>query len=176
MEKYIFLIVLLLAFSSDMKERKITNRLVLITIFTGSIYTVIEKGIFQLIPVCTKSIIVFGIFLIPYAMGIIGAGDIKLYMASCFWLDYEQVLMFIVYSVIVGMILSSIYLAKNQKFIKTLKKTKQSIICLINGTYFNKEQEDIKKEDRKHYYPFTIAMMISYVMILLQDVVGRMSM
>jgi prepilin peptidase CpaA len=76
------IVIILLVFAAfvDVKTRKIPNLITIPLIFFGVVSSLIQSSFWGLAFSFAGIILAFLIFLIPYAMGTLGAGDVKLMM------------------------------------------------------------------------------------------------
>ncbi|MBB6453320.1 prepilin peptidase CpaA [Salirhabdus euzebyi] len=78
---YIILIILVLCVATDIKYRKILNIVTIPALVLGLTFHVVIGGLDGLFFSLKGLLVGFGVFFIPFAMGGIGAGDVKLMTA-----------------------------------------------------------------------------------------------
>jgi prepilin peptidase CpaA len=102
-----FLGALLLASVSDLRSRRIPNRLVMVLGLLGTVYSVLAVG-FPLgaTRVLLSCVIGFALWIPFYAFRMLGAGDVKLFAAASCWLAPSQVFSAALLSAFAGGLLS----------------------------------------------------------------------
>lgn len=126
-QNVIYLVLILgltISIYTDIRVRKIYNVISLSMIILGIILTVIVKGnlIYGLIFSFFGVLLGLIILLIPYLMGGIGAGDVKLLMGVGALMGYEFTLNAAIYMAIIGGILAILNLMKRKKLISTINQ------------------------------------------------------
>jgi prepilin peptidase CpaA len=88
----VFMLVLAVASISDVRSRRIPNRLVALLVVLGVVYSAVvlppASGITRAV---VSLAIGFGMWIPFYALGMLGAGDVKLFAAASAWLAPSQV-------------------------------------------------------------------------------------
>lgn len=117
---YCLLLITLLALFYDIKSYTIKNNLIVVGIISGiciNFYQVGFKGIYSyIIALLLPTIIFIPLFLLKA----LGAGDIKLFSVIGCYLGIFAVIKVIIYSFLIGGIISVIYLIKSKSFSKRL--------------------------------------------------------
>lgn len=99
----------------DCKERRIPNPLVFTGMIVGLIIGLISGGIKGFGMSCLGMVVGVGILFIPFALGWIGAGDVKLLGAIGAILEARGAAVSMLYGAVVGGLISLIILAKHQR-------------------------------------------------------------
>jgi prepilin peptidase CpaA len=86
----------------DIRTRKIPNNLTFSLVLTGLIYNVIYSGWSGLYEGFLSLIITLGLLIVPYALGMLGAGDVKLMVGIGVLMGYKFSLLNIFIVIIVG--------------------------------------------------------------------------
>lgn len=102
MEILILYIVLTIASIWDIKTFKIPNALVFSSMVLGICLSFFENGFNGMFISLLSIVIIFVIFLPIWIFKIMGAGDIKLYMAISSFLGWKMTLSISYYSIIIG--------------------------------------------------------------------------
>jgi prepilin peptidase CpaA len=102
-----FVGLLLLASISDVRSRRITNRLVLVIATTGIVFSAIALPLpSALARACIASTLGFVLWISFYALGMLGAGDVKFFAAAGCWLAPQQVWTAFVLTALFGAVLA----------------------------------------------------------------------
>lgn len=118
----LLLLVIITCTYTDLTQRKIYNFVLLPVIILAFCYHIYTSGLVGLILSLKGLSLGLGLLFIPYLMGGIGAGDVKL-MATIGALKGTSFIFFTCLAgAIAGGIISAIYLAKNKRLIYTMKK------------------------------------------------------
>ncbi|MEO8561456.1 MAG: prepilin peptidase [bacterium] len=106
-----FIGLLMIAAASDVRARRIPNALVLVLAVLGLAYSAFTLPV--LIGASRAALglgLGFSLWIPFYALGMIGAGDVKLFAAGCCWLAPSQVIVAALLSAFAGGVLSIIAL------------------------------------------------------------------
>ena len=127
----LFLVLFIgLAAGFDLWERRIPNWLVLLAMIGGILLNVC-KGMPQLAGSVCGLVLGVGIFMIPFALGWLGAGDVKLLGAVGAVLGVQQLPRVIFYSAILGGVFSLIVIALRRMRPQALQGTWRDMQLLI---------------------------------------------
>ena len=103
----VYVALLAAAAVSDVKARRIPNRLVIVIAATGLLYTLLQTPTPGAIGrALLAGLIGFALWIPFYALRMLGAGDVKLFAAAGLWLAPTQVLWAAVGAAILGGVLS----------------------------------------------------------------------
>lgn len=120
--KAVLIIAVIIAAFYDIKEKRIPNILTFPTILTGILLNTIFNGFQGL----TYSIIGFftgmALFFIPFALGAMGAGDVKLMGAIGSLMGWRFAVFATLFSAIAGLFVVIVYLIYQRKLFYLLKK------------------------------------------------------
>jgi prepilin peptidase CpaA len=111
-----------LAMYSDFRWRKIVNRLTLPAIVLGLLLNLLGNGWYGLLWSLLGCLAGIGLFLLPYRFGKIGGGDVKLMGALGALLGSYSVLNIVLYTAIVGGLISIVVALLNSSFKMTIQK------------------------------------------------------
>lgn len=153
----------------DLKSFKIKNHLILSGIFLGLIFHLFEKNLNNFFDAILGSILPL-IFLFPlFKLKALGAGDIKLFLVIGLFFGRLFVLQSILYSFLIGGILSIIHLVRKKQFLSRyqylIQYTKTNFLKSSNikiPPYYN-----IKEQGYTGVIHFTVAIFLGVILQLL---------
>lgn len=179
------LLLLLVAASGffDAKERKIPNKITFTGILIGIIFNSITGGWMGLLEGVIGMVAGLAIFFLPFVMGGMGAGDVKLMGAIGALMGWQFSLLTAMYSALVGGVMVLGYLLYTGEFKDTLKKMIMSLINLLfhllNQLGYNEKIERIQQrftkdgqEYKKIYIPYGVAIAGGTVLVLVASAQG----
>ena len=112
---------LIVACVSDMRSRRIPNPVVLLTLFAGIVLAVATKPwLSGLIFAGGGMLTGFAIWIPFYALGMLGAGDVKLFAAAATFLGARQAVEGALYTALYGGALAAIFMFANGGWSSTL--------------------------------------------------------
>ncbi|SEM94119.1 prepilin peptidase CpaA [Mesobacillus persicus] len=130
MGSFILVLVLIISFFTDIKSRKILNIITLPTIIFGIIFNIYTGGVEGFF-ISGKGLLVgLGLLLIPYLLGGMGAGDVKLLTAIGALMGSSFVFYSFIYSALIGGAIALVLICKQKDFWQSMKK------LLFNFTFF----------------------------------------
>lgn len=148
----------------DIKEHRVPNGLVLGGMCLAFVMRFLEMGAEGFGKGIVTMLLPFGLLFPVYVLGMIGAGDIKIFCMFSVLLDWEQVLYMIFYACVLGGIWSLVHMIRN----KSLARRFQYLKDYVTGM-------GITKNIRKYYSPeqgyedtiaFALPIGLSYVLHL----------
>lgn len=173
------LLLLLVALSGffDLKERKIPNKITLTGILIGILFNIITGGWTGLLHSLLGMFAGLAIFFLPFVMGGMGAGDVKLMGAIGALMGWQFLLMTAIYSALVGGIMVLGYLLFKGTLRETMKKMIFSLITILliiaNGLGYNERAYRAQEKFQKHghsyekvYIPYGVAIASGAVLVL----------
>ncbi|MED4204590.1 prepilin peptidase [Neobacillus mesonae] len=128
--KVILLTILSISIITDLKERKILNSVTLPSILFAFIYFLSINGLEGFIFSGKGFLIGLGLLIIPYIMGGMGAGDVKLMAAIGALMGASFVFYSFIYTALIGGVIALALIIKQRGFINSLKSFFYSIIFL----------------------------------------------
>lgn len=162
----------------DLKERKIPNKITFNGILIGLIFNTVNGGWYGLLQGSLGLFAGLAIFFLPFAMGGMGAGDVKLMGAIGALMGWRFSVMTALYSAIVGGIMVLLHLLYTRKLRETLTKMLYALVNIIlqfairlgyNETVY-KAHEKISKNGhdyKKIYIPYGVAIAGGAVLVLI---------
>lgn len=174
------LLLILVAVSGffDLKERKIPNKITFAGILIGILFNLITGGWLGLLHGILGMFAGLAIFFLPFVMGGMGAGDVKLMGAIGALMGWRFSIMTALHSAVVGGVMVLIYLIYTGKLRETLKKMLYALVNLLlqfaarlgyNETVY-KAQEKFSKNGqtyKKIYIPYGVAIAGGAVLVLI---------
>ena len=174
------LLLLLVAASGffDLKERKIPNKITFTGILIGILFNIITGGWMGLLQSLLGMFAGLAIFFLPFVMGGMGAGDVKLMGAIGALMGWKFSFMTALYSAIVGGIMVLIHLLYTGKLRETMKKMLYVLINLLlqvfirlgyNETVYKAHEKYSKngQDYKKIYIPYGVAIAGGTVLVLI---------
>lgn len=115
---WLLIILLVICVITDLKERKIYNAVLFPFLMTAWIFHAITGGWHSLIEALLGTAVGLGILLIPYLLGGMGAGDVKLLAVIGGLKGMSFVLMASIYMALAGGIMAILFLFYRKGFLK----------------------------------------------------------
>lgn len=162
----------------DAKERRIPNKITFLGIILGLFINLFLGGWTGLFNSFLGMLAGIAIFFIPFAMGGMGAGDVKLMGAIGALMGWRFSLETAIYSAVVGGVMVFVYLAYTGKILETLSGMLLALVQVLNRIiqkrgYSEKlmkaEQTFYKNghEYKKIYIPYGVAIAGGAVLVLI---------
>ncbi|MDQ6600275.1 A24 family peptidase [Bacillus salipaludis] len=126
MEDIILVIVLLICLFTDIKSRKILNIVTLPTIVFGLVYNILTTGFEGFLYSGKGFLAGLGLLIIPYLLGGMGAGDVKLMTVIGVLMGSNFVFYSFIYTALIGGAIALILIIK-----------KKGLINIIKSIFFN---------------------------------------
>ena len=174
------LLLLLVSLSAafDAKERRIPNKITFIGIIVGLLFNLFVGGWMGLLNSFLGMLAGIAIFFLPFAMGGMGAGDVKLMGAIGALMGWRFSLETAIYSALVGGVMVLVYLVYTRKMLDTLSGMLLALVQILNRIIQKKgyseklmraEQTFCKngKEYKKIYIPYGVAIAGGSVLVLI---------
>ena len=136
-------LVLVISVITDFQDRKILNIVTLPAILGGCMYHFYTAGLEGFYFSGQGFLVGLGLLIIPFLMGGIGAGDVKLLAAVGAWKGTFFIFYTGIYAGILGGLIALFILLKRRQLIYTLKRMLFAVIFLISakGYLLNKDDE-----------------------------------
>lgn len=159
----VLLIILAIAVAQDICSMKIKNELIFIGLFLGMIFRLGREGVSSLVPGMWNILFPVLIFYLIFRIGVIGAGDIKLFSVIGSFLSFQDLVRSMVSAFLLGAVISLVVLLRNRNFITSMIRAREFITRLSLGESVNYAQMDVERENYMH---FSIAIAIGVVLVL----------
>ncbi|MBS4196147.1 A24 family peptidase [Lederbergia citri] len=164
MSNIALILILTISIITDLRSRKILNIVTLPAILVALIYHTFTSG-FQGLSFSGLGFLVgLGLLLIPFLMGGVGAGDVKLLAAIGAWKGTMFVLYTGLFAGVIGGLISIFILLKNKKLGFTLKSMLFSVLFL-KGT---KGSLQFTSDTKSVSIPYAIPIAIGSFLTLLK--------
>lgn len=120
----------------DVRSRRIPNALTVTTAGVGFLLFALGGGLHGLILSAQGLLVGFALFILPFAMGGLGGGDVKLAMAIGALTGPETALYVILYGALAGGVIASVILIAHGRFVRTCRGLVQGVWTLATtGTW-----------------------------------------
>ncbi len=151
------MIVLLVCLFTDIKSRKILNIVTLPTILFGLVFNMYSMGMEGVVYSGEGLLVGIALLIIPYLLGGMGAGDVKLLGAIGALMGSSFVFYSFIYTAILGGIIALLLIIKARGFINIMKS------FLVNIVYFRSNLGSIiisKDKKSSISFPYGIAIVL----------------
>ena len=118
---------------SDVRERRISNKLNFSAVFVGLSLHFVFGGLDGFVFGLKGLSVGLGILLFPFVAGMMGGGDVKFAAAAGAFLGWRLLLVGLVVGVLLGGVAGAISLARQQKFKSAFRGLTADILCLAGG-------------------------------------------
>jgi prepilin peptidase CpaA len=178
----ILIILLFIAAFFDVKEKRIPNWLTFPIILIGLILNIIMNGLNGCLFSFYGFLIGLAVFFIPFALGLMGAGDVKLMAAIGSLMGWKFTVLSSLFSAVAGIIVVFGYLIYKKELFSYFRKyfvaIAKAILKYINfsdknivGTKlkkfaYSKEIEIGIKKNEKLYVPYGLAIALGTLFVL----------
>lgn len=161
----------------DLKERKIPNKITFPAMIWGIVFLTVISGLKGLQTGIVGCLFGFAVFFIPFAMGFMGGGDVKMMAAIGSMLGWHQSALVVVYTAITGGIIV-IVMAIYKKQLKRIVLATVGLILnpILKKIYIMTSNNKIlslqnklsthKFERKKEYIPYGLALAIGTLLTI----------
>jgi prepilin peptidase CpaA len=177
---FILIILLLTAAFFDAKEKRIPNILTFPVILVGLILNIIMNSLNGIMFSLYGLFIGLAVFFIPFALGLMGAGDVKLMAAVGALMGWKFTVVSSVFSAAAGLILVFVYLIYKKRLFSYFRKYIVVIVrAALKYIYFSDENiignklkkfaysnETKSNENEKLYVPYGLAIALGTLFVL----------
>lgn len=174
----LLLVLILTSGFCDLKDRKIPNKITFTGILIGIFFNMFTGGWVGLLQGGLGLFAGLAIFFLPFVMGGMGAGDVKLMGAIGALMGWKFSVITALYSTIVGGMMVLIYLLYTGKLRETLKKMLYALINFLlqfairlgyNEAVYKAHEKFSKNghEYKKIYIPYGVAIAGGAVLVLI---------
>lgn len=177
--------LLILAVKGDIKTRKIPNRLTVPFALIGLGFNAISNFPQGILTGAFGFVLGFFVFLLPYLMKGMGAGDVKLMAALGAITDWRTVLFIALFTALSGGIITIIIKARGGGVIRTFKRTGQLLafyffsllhrMTTLPTMEYRKEKYRLEMTDENSdYIPYALAIAAGSVITLILSRIGAL--
>jgi len=158
--------ILIICMVTDILHRKIFNKVIFPSLIVALIFNLIGFG-FQGIQIYAFGFLAgFGIFLIPFILNWIGAGDLKLVALIGAFKGFEFAIYASLIIAVIGAICSLLYVIKNKEFKTTMVK----IGYFLSGFFIHKKNlTSYSQEKASSTIPYGVAICIGGVLTIIAE-------
>ncbi|MGG3468011.1 prepilin peptidase [Neobacillus pocheonensis] len=121
MEKIVLLAALIICLITDLKSRKILNIITLPTIAFGLIFNILTSGLDGFLISGKGFLVGLAILIIPYLLGGMGAGDVKLMAAIGALMGTSFVFYSFIYTALIGGVIALLLIIKTNGLRNSIK-------------------------------------------------------
>lgn len=129
----ILVMVLIICFVTDLKQQRIYNKVIFPALITALLFHLAASGLDGLKLSLTGMLAGMGLLIIPYLLGGIGAGDVKLLALIGAIKGSSFVLNTALYMAVIGGIIALVIIVSNGALMKVLKQLWLWIYSLVCG-------------------------------------------
>jgi prepilin peptidase CpaA len=169
MKESLLLLILLIALFFDLSTHKIPNKLILWGGFIGSIFFFYEQGIAKIGILFMGMLLPIVILVLPYTIGALGAGDVKLFSIMSAFIGIVPTFTCIFYSFCVGAVISLFILLYKKSLLNRLKYFLTYFITVVHTgkliPYY-----DVTKDGYQYTMHFSIAILLGTGFYLLEQI------
>jgi len=175
---YILLILLVLSLYFDLTQKKIPNFLTFPVVLWGLLSHTIANGLDGILFSASGLLLGLAVFFIPFLLGGMGGGDVKLMGAIGALKGLQFVFHAAIFTAFCGGILAIIYLIYNRQLLQTLKKILATVaVPLLTALYFKCRNPLLNQlslfflsttesqEAKKVYLPYGVAIVLGTLIV-----------
>ncbi|WP_253701314.1 prepilin peptidase [Bacillus sp. FJAT-29814] len=155
--KIILVTILLISLYTDVKKRKILNIVTLPSILLGFVIHIISNGLDGFLFSGKGFLTGLGLLIIPYLLGGMGAGDVKLMAAIGALAGTSFVFYSFIYTALIGGLISLVLIIKQKGFLNSLKSFLYAVV------FFRSNVGSIFLAKNKHSsisFPYGVAIVL----------------
>lgn len=152
--KGILIITVLICLYTDLKERKIYNKVLLPALLMGILLNTLQYGVHGLINSLLGFLLGLAFLLIPFTMGGIGGGDVKLLAVIGGIMGWKFIFFTVLATGIFGGLIALIILIKQKRFFRLIKEFARGTWILF-GSRFKIVSYNV--DDEKYMFPYGVA-------------------
>lgn len=163
MENIFLCIVLIVCVITDIKSRKILNLVTLPTIILACVYHMFSSGIEGFLFSGKGFLVGFALLIIPYLLGGMGAGDVKLMAAIGALMGTSFVFYSFIYTALIGGVIALLFIIKANGFKNFIKS------FFFNVVFFKSSVGSLiitKNEKGSITFPYGVAIALGTVCTL----------
>lgn len=183
---FILIILLLSAAFFDAKEKRIPNLLTLPVMLAGLLLNIIMNSLNGILFSFYGFFIGLAVFFIPFAFGLMGAGDVKLMAAVGALMGWKFTAISSLFSAVAGFFVVFVYLIYKKKIFSYFRKYFVVIVrAVLKYIYFSDtniigiklkqfaySKENDEKENEKLYVPYGVAIALGTLFVLVGNFKG----
>ncbi|QHS22505.1 prepilin peptidase [Virgibacillus sp. MSP4-1] len=152
MIEVILSVILIISLITDIKTRKILNIVTIPTIGFAFIYHVITGGLYGLLFSTSGFLLGLGLLFLPFLLGGVGAGDVKLLAAIGALQGMQFVFYAFIYTALIGGMIAVVLLLKRKDLLHSFKR-----ILYVTKL---RTLDSLNKDELHHAFPYGVAIVI----------------
>lgn len=153
----VLLIILILAVISDIRYMKISNRLIFMGLILALTFSIVHNGLSELAHVLWNISFPIIIFYFLYLLGVIGAGDIKLFSVIGGFVNFKELIWCMVFSFVIGAIWSLGKMLYLRTFFAGIRSASRYFGDILKGNIMRYPRS---LENSKNLIPFSVAIFL----------------
>jgi len=139
---------------SDVRQRRITNRLNLTAAATGITLQIVFGGLDGALVAVQGWLVGLGLLFLPFALGMVGGGDVKFVASVGTFFGWQLTMAGLAVGVVLGGIVGAVSLARHGRFRSALVGLRADLICISNGVRPTK----LKSSDSVETVPYGVVL------------------
>lgn len=183
---FILIILLFTAVFFDVTEKRIPNKITFSTMLVGLILNIVMNGLNGLIFSFYGFLMGLGVFIIPFTLRLMGAGDVKLMASIGVLKGWKFTALSTLSAAIAGIIVVFVYLIYKKRLFGYFRKYFVVLVeIILNSIYFSDRnivgnklkkfaysKENENKENEKLYVPYGLAIALGTLFVLSGNFMG----
>ena len=154
----VFTMLLVAGCISDLRTRRIPNELVLAILATGWLFAFTSNDVLRAFGLSLAGTAVgFGIWIVFYLLGVIGAGDVKFFAAAGAWLGPGATWRAALIAAIAGGILAVLFLVRERRLTEVLKR---AALAASTGSLAAISEQTVIPDAKHRPLPYGVALAI----------------
>jgi prepilin peptidase CpaA len=160
-----FLLLVAAAITWDVRERRIPNVLSLVLLVGGFAFSATQQPVMPgLLSALAGLGVGFGIWIGFYALGVMGAGDVKFFAAASAWLGAGLAWRASLVAALLGGMLSVLFLTRDARLAKTLRSL---ALLPFTRTLPTPDVMDLDQEAARRNPPYGVALGLGSILAFL---------
>lgn len=153
-----FTLLLVVGCISDLRTRKIPNELVLAILISGWLFALVAPDPWRALLMSLAGVTIgFGIWIVFYLLGVIGAGDVKFFAAAGAWLGPGATLRAALIAAVAGGVLAVVFLVLERRLGEVLRRT---VLAASSGSLATIPEQTVVPGEGRKPLPYGVALAI----------------
>ncbi len=153
--------IMILAVISDCRTMKIRNRLIVMGLVLGLGFRILYEGPMGIVYFLVNIILPVILLYLLYLMGIIGAGDVKLFSVIGGFVNFKELMACILFSFVAGAVLSAMKMILKRNLITKLSSGVMYLMGILHGKIEPYKNRQFEKGDVIH---FSVAILVGLIL------------
>lgn len=160
-----FLVLAVAGIVQDLKVRRISNTLTLAILAGGIIFSILVDPVWSGLRTALAGLAVgFGIWIAFYAIGVMGAGDVKFFASLSAWLGPHVAWRAALLSALVGGVLATAFLLRDRGLGRTLRKF--ALLPFLRSV-MTAQIVDLNEDEARAQLPYGVALGLGAIIAFL---------